>query len=290
LGAAEVGQVLRAAQEVEGNEVAVIYLTVVDRQEGIDGLQLLLTKNHIEAERETDATKKSDRQSAPAAEVDQMQAVLVRSNVAQLETALQQLRQERFLRSLEVYQPILLAQLEVARAALADQVTAQEMKRAESKTLVESSSATRRAKSAQAEPSAKSPAPAAPAAKPAPAGAAADKPNESRDTQERFAMQVPMEIAPQVLQQNQLAQQNRSRGLPKGGARGPATLANKDTAAKKETDSATAQRPVQVLFVVVDQAQAAKQQLSPSNSSKPAAAPEKPRTKSAKPNGQDGAA
>lgn len=273
LGTAEVGDVVRAIQRTEGDEVAVVLLTVVDRQQGLEGLQLLLSNNQF-ARSEEVANTKADRGSSPTNGTDEMQAVLVMSDAAQLETALKQLRQEKYLQSLEVDQPILIAQLDEARggrAALAD-----EAKRANAKSLPEPASSTRRMKPALPEVADKKPL--ATAAAP---GSAA-KATESRVEKEQLANQTRFGVSAQVLQQNQLSQ-NRARGLSKGAPRS-------QTVAEKDANAPSGHRPLQVLFVVVDQSQAGKQQTSPGNSSKPAAAPAKTRGEPVKPNGQDGAA
>ncbi len=273
---ADVGELVRAIQQTEAGEVAVVFLTVVDCKEGLDGLQFLLTKNHI-TRSEEEAKVKVDRLSPPAGGADEMQAVLVKSNAAQLATALNQLRQEKYLQNLEVNQPVLLAELNAARGdrvVLADKALSADAKRENSKSLPELASSARRAKSALPESAEK---------KSAAAPATAAKSNEARDEREASANQVTFGVSAQRLQQNQVAQQSRTRGLSKGTLRGPA-LAEKDAEATAE------QRPLQVLFVVVDQTQAAKPQTSPANSSKPAAAPAKTRNEPAQPKGQDGAA
>ncbi len=276
LRTADVGEVVRAIQQTEGDEVAVVFLTVVDRQEGLNGLQLLLTKNRF-TRTEEEVTGKADRVSSPAGGADEMQAVLVKSNVAQLATALKQLRQEKYLQNLEVNQPVLLAELNEARgdrAMLSDKAISADAKRETAKSLPDSASTTRRAKPALPETAEK---------KSAAAPATAAKANEARDEKEASANQVTFGVSAQMLQQNQVAQQSRARGLSKGALRGP-TLAEKDTEATADP------RPLQVLFVVVDQTQAAKPQTPPANSTKPAAAPAKTRNEPAKPTGQDGAA
>ncbi len=274
LRTADVGEVVRAIQQTEGDEVAVVFLTVVDRQEGLNGLQLLLTKNHFT---QPEAKGKSDSVSPSAGDADEMQAVLVKSDAAQLTAALQQLGQEKYLQSLEVDQPILLAQLDEARgdrAVLAEKSISTDAKRENAKSLPNSASATRRAKSALPETFEK---------KSAAAHLATAKANEARDEKEPAANQVRFGVSAQLLQQNQLAQQSRTRGLSREAPRNQ-TLAAKDAEAK------TDHRPLQVLFVVVDQSQSAKPQTSPASPSKPSAAPAKTRNEPAQPKGQDGAA
>lgn len=276
LRTADVGEVVRAIQQTEGDEVAVVFLTVVDRQEGMNGLQLLLTKNHF-ALPEEKAKGKSDSNSLSAGGADQMEAVLVKSDAAQLTAALQQLGQEKYLQSLEVDQPILMAQLDEARrdrAVLADKSISTDAKRENAKSLPNSASAMRRSKSALPETLEK---------KSAAAPLSTAKANEARDEKEPSANQVRFGVSAQLLQQNQLAQQSRSRGLSREALRN-------QTLAAKEAEANADHRPLQVLFVVVDQSQSAKPQTSPANPSKPAAAPAKTRNEPAQPKGQDGAA
>ncbi|MFM9961594.1 MAG: anti-sigma factor family protein [Planctomycetaceae bacterium] len=273
LGTAEVGDVVRAIQRTEGDEVAVVLLTVVDRQQGLEGLQLLLSNNQF-ARSEEVANTKSNRVSSPRSGSDEMQAVLVQSDAAQLATALKQLRQEKYLQSLEVDQPILLAQLDEARsgrAALTVKELADEAKRANAKSLPESASSTRRMKPALPEVGDKKPA----------APAAAAKAKDARDEKEQLANQTRFGVSAQVLQQNQLSQ-NRARGLSK-------VTPRSQTVTEKDANNSADHRPLQVLFVLVDQSQAGKQQIPPGNSSKPAA-PAKTRSEPVKPNNQDGAA
>ena len=275
LRTADVGEVVRAIEQTEGDEVAVVFLTVVDRQEGLNGLQLLLTKNRF-TRSEEEANGNGGRLSSPAGDADEMQAVLVKSDAAQLATALQQLGQEKYLHRLEVDQPILLAELNEARggrAMLADKAISADAKREHAKSLPDSATAARRAKTALPEIAEKK------AANPA----TAPKAGEARDAQEPFANQVRFGVSAQLLQQNQVAQQSRTRSLSKETLRGP-------TAAEKDADATVNRRSLQVLFVVVDQSQAAKPQTSPANSSKPAAVPAKARNEPAQPKGQDGAA
>lgn len=285
LGDAEIGDVIRAIQRTEGDEVAVVYLTVVDRRPGLDNFQLLLTRNKI-ARSEGESEPIASRLAVPSEGADEMQAVLVKADAAQLETALEELRKEKYLRSLEVDQPILLAELSEApngRAYAADKTISDSVKREEAKSLSEAATSARRSKAAPADAIekklTKAPAP-APADKPAGPPA---KASESRDAKEPFAKQYRFGLSSQALQQNQLAQQNRARDVSKETLRGQA-------AAKKDVEPAAEQRPLQVLFVVVDQSQAGKQQPPASNSSKPTGPPAKTRKPPAKPNGQDGAA
>lgn len=278
---AKIGDVVRAMQ-TEGDEVAVVWLTVMDRQEGLAGLQLLLG-DHSEAD------KKSDKAEKPKAAGNQMHAVFVESDAKQLATMLSQLRKESFLQSLEVDQPIELAQLEDVRGG--------RMQAAEK--LNDASSTTRMArkedaaKSSADATSAKRLAPAStqPAEKKIAGSTTAPKtdPTLGRvkgalDAKNQHAKQVTLELSLDTLVQNQVNQQSRNREAFRNQVRLQAV--GEKTADKVPAD----QRPMQVLFVVVDQSQAGKQPTAPSNSTKPASAPAKVRSEPAKPNGQDGAA
>lgn len=284
LRTANVGDVVRAIQRSDGDEVAVVYLTVVDRQQGLQDLQLLLTDNKF-ARSEEESVAKADRISAPSGVADEMQAVLVKSDAAHLEAALTQLRNEKNLQSLEVNQPIMLAELDGVRsnqAPLADKAVPGSPKRENPRALLEPAATTRRAKSAAPETEEKKQALAATASNQKP-GESAVKAKESRDSTEQFANQTRLGVSAQVLKQNQLSQQSRARSVSRGEPRSQAV-------AEKDASKSDDHRPMQVLFVVVDQTQAGKQQTSPAISPKPAATPAKTRHEPAKPNGQDGAA
>lgn len=276
LGAADVGDVVRAIQRTEGDEVAVVFLTVVDRKKGLEGLQLLLTKNQIVPSGD-EAIAKANRSSTPAVPSGEMEAVLVRSSAAQLETALKQLRDENYLQGLEVDQPILLAELGEARnsrATSSDKAFAEDAKPENAKSSPELTSSVRRAKT-EVQDSLE--------LKKQVAATAAAKPSEKRDQKELSANQTRYGVSAEMLQQNQLSQQTRARVLAKGAVRGPSP-------AEKDANRSDDQRPLQVLFVVVDQTQAGKSQALPGSLSRPAAAPAKTRSEPAKPSGQDGAA
>lgn len=258
---AKIGDVVRAMQ-TEGTEVAVVWLTVVDRQEGLAGLQFLLADNRI-ARAETNskaAETRKAKSTKPKANSDQMHAVFVESDAEHLAAALKQLRDQSFVQSLEVDQPIELAQLEDAGAG------------------VDSMLATRRSMTTT-DPAKKI------AAAPAPLIAPKSGPTRSKADSavtEQLAQQTMLEVPRETLLQNSLNQQFRNRSNIRNAPR--AAVAD-----EKSADKATAeQRPMQVLFVIVDQTQAGKS-ASPNNAPK-ANPPAKARTKPAKPNGQDGAA
>ena len=251
----KIGDPVRAMQ-TEGTEVAVVWLTVVDRQEGLAGLQLLLADHRI-TRAETDS--KSDKAPASGASTGQMYAVFVESDPAQLAAAVQKLRAESFLQSLKVDQPIELAQLFEGHAGL-DLASARRRSSNLSPLLDIEKKNTRSVKvppivQRAAPPSAKG------------IGNSADQ----------LSKQVTLEFPRETLVENQQA---RSRGVPR-------TLA----ADEKVADKASAgQRPMQVLFVVVDQAQSGKPAPS-TNSPKPSpSVPVKTRSEPAKPTGKEGAA
>ncbi len=252
------------AMQTEGNEVAVVWLTVVDRQEGLAGLQLLLKNKEIAR---ADSDKKSDKAAKPNAAVDhQMHAVFVESDAKHLTKMLRQLRESDLLRSVEVDQPIELAQLgevqvDLKASTLARRFETSAPAAAETKIASTASSPKDAAKAEQS-------------------GA-----KEPQDAKDQPPNQVTLKFSREALVQNQLSQQTRNRGLNRNQLRS-------QSAVEKNAEQVLAdQRPMQVLFVVVDQPQAGKPPVSPSNSSKPTpTAPTKVRTEPAKPADKDGAA
>lgn len=259
---AQIGGAVRAMQ-TEGDEVAVVWLTVVDRQEGLAGLQLLLRNKEI-ARAESD--KKLDRTAKSNAASDQMHAVFVESDAEHLTAMLRQLRESDLLQSVEVGQPIELAQLGEVQVDLETSTLARRFA-ASAPTAAEK-------KIASAAPSPKD------AAKAEQAGAKG--PQEARD---QLAKQLTLKFSREALVQNQQNQQTRNRGSVRSQPR------SQSVAGKSVEQTPDEHRPMQVLFVVVDQSQGGRSQLPPSNSSKPApATPTKARTEPAKPAGQDGAA
>lgn len=283
-----IGDVVRAMQ-TEGSEVAVVWLTVVDRQAGLEGLQFLLSDNRI-AREDTHETKTERRKAAqPEAKSGQMHAVFVESNPEQLTATLKQLRKEKFWQSMEVDQPIELAQLDDVRygrllnSDSRDEDTAKkglDAKTDAAKELGGPLSAKDRTKTPSLRNAEKKIAGAAatpkPATDPAPAGV-----KGAQDAKGSLAKQVTFDVPLEALVQNRnLNQLTRNR-------RAAPNSFQKATANDKIAEVVSSdQRPMQVLFVVVDQAQAGKVQPSP----KPAAAPAKTRAKPAKPADQDGAA
>lgn len=252
------------AMRTEGTEVAVVWLTVVDRQEGLAGLQLLLGNKEAAS---ADADKKTGQAKKPNASSDQLHAVFVESDAEQLTATLNKLRDKSVLQSLEVDQPIELAELDKVfpagiESSLSRQFAVPAPSVAEKKIAKRDSTPKLAAKSEQS------------------------RAKETRDSKDQPAKQFTFEVSRDALVQNQASQQTRNRGLSRN-------LPRSQSAVEKNVEQApTDQRPMQVLFVVVDQSQAGKLRVSPSNSSKPTtpATPSKARSEPAKPADKDGAA
>lgn len=288
---AAIGDFVRAMQ-TEGNEVAVVWLRVVDRQEGLEGLQFLLSDNHI-AREEADEKQEKRKAAQPETKTGQMHAVFVESNPEQLTATLKQLREMNFWQSMEVDQPIELAQLDDVRYGRLpntdrrDEVASKKrfaVKADAAKELAGPLSDKDRAKAPSQQTLEKKIAGAAAAPKPA-TDPATTGTKGTQDAKGSLAKQVTFGVPLEALVQNQsLNQLTRNR-------RAVPNSFQKPTANDKISNAVVAdQRLMQVLFVVVDQAQAGKVQTSPSNSPKPAAVPAKTRIEPAKPAGQDGAA
>ncbi|TXT34114.1 MAG: putative transmembrane anti-sigma factor [Planctomycetota bacterium] len=288
---ATIGDVVRAMQ-TDGNEVAVVWLTVVDRQAGLAGLQFLLASNHIARE---DAVEKADKRKAeqPESNAGQMHAVFVESDPEQLTATLKQLRNKDFWQSMEVDQPIELAQLDEVRHGRLPVAEKLNDGASEDRTVAKADATKELSGPSSAKRRAAVPSPTTAEKKianvdSAPKSAADPEAKGILDVKGSLAKQVTFDVPLEALVQNQslnqLNQQSRNRGMPRSSFQ-------KQTVAGQRAGVALAdQRPMQVLFVVVDQLQAGKPQTSPSNSPKPAAAPAKTRTEPAKPAGQDGAA
>lgn len=289
----QIGDFVRALQ-TEGTEVAVVWLTVVDRQDGLAGLQFLLSNNRSSRE---DGLEKLDKAEKSKTSAGELHAVFVESNREEMTAALKRLRDTTFWQSMEVDYPIEMAQLNnvshgqlltadklnegapATRMARKDTATKELPRELAAKNRV----ATPSSPSADKKLAAVAPTP-KPATDPAPAEAkGALEANGSFAKQLTFA--VPFDALVQNQNLNQLNQQPRNRGLSRMDA-------SKRTAGEKIADTAKSdQRPMQVLFVVVDQALPGKSQTSPSNSAKPAATPPaKTRSEPAKPADKDGAA
>ena len=263
LRGAGIGDVVRAMR-TEGTEVAVVWLTIVDRQEGQAGLQLLLGNKEAAG---AVAGKKADQADKPNVPADQLHAVFIETDAEQLTATLKQLRDENFLQSLRVDQPIELARLNEVGSGLESQSIARRFAAptpsTADKKLAKGGATPKLA--AKAEPS---------------------RAKESQDAKDQPAKQFAFEVSRDALTQNQTSQLSRNRGLPR-------TVTRLQTAVEKNAEQApTDQRPMQVLFVVVDPSQAGKSPVLPSNSTKPTTptAPSKARSEPAKPADKDGAA
>ncbi len=315
---AQIGEVVEALR-TEGDQVAVVRLTVIDRQEGLKELQLLLANSQIEVAEPSDEAEKlsgsvlskkgadkADRsqdaalaESLPAAP-DQLLAVFVESDVDQLTAALQQLRETKNLESLEVESPILVAQLDDVGIApptsVADKTDAKSRdNRSSAKEIKEQIAlidALTQAKKSMSPRRGISPENAA-RKKPAssklsniPAEAApqepqsGDKAKAAASSARQYALQVPVQSLPQ------LEQAPTSRTQSFGTARAKQSAPARQSGAVSNGAATKSTRPMQVLFVVVDQAQTSQ---SPAATPK-AKAPIKARTTPAKPGSPDGAA
>lgn len=292
LRGAKIGDVVGAMQ-TEGSEVAVVWLTVVDRQEGLTGLQVLLTKNRIPAadtDPKADASKPADSFAKAESDSHQMHAVFVESDAEQLAETLKQLRESSFLQSLEVDQPIELAELELKDVRGGQTQLAERLRHGlfESQRLAKNIDAAeqrgasivaRGLKLPSASVAEKNIASEAPIA---PAKSALAERLKLQDSKDQLAKQVTFEFPLDALVQNQMSQLSRHREASRNQFRLPVP-------SDKNVEKAAAdQRPMQVLFVVVDQAQAGKA-VVPTNTPK-AKLPAKDRSPAPKPAGQDGAA
>ena len=283
---AKIGDAI-AAMRTEGTEVAVVWVTVVDRQEGLAGLQFLLanklvarTKPRVKSEV---AAKETDKDTP-----EQLHAVFVESNPEQLTAAMQQLRKEDFFQTLEIDLPIELAQLNdvgngqsigneafsrrvasLQVASKADSAKSLPRTVADESRVVPPGNSLAEKKSASAG-SALAPKASAPAAK------------EPLDSNRQMQMPITLDLSRETLTQNSLNLQTRNRVSPRNLTRG---LVEDAKAGAKAADE---QRPMHVLFVVVEQPPAGKQ-ASPINAPK-SNVPAKTRTEPPKPVGQDGAA
>lgn len=307
LRTAEIGDVIDALQ-ADGDQVAVVRLTVVDRQQGMKRLQLLLAKNHIvstddaglsSAPLESEAKKNSlrkelvkEKKSAPVdGSNEQMLAVFVESNSQQLAATLSDLRNSDLVQNLSVETPILLAQRDMSGgASLATSVKDGNQSTASrgdvSRGLAESLSAKLGApRGGEAGKVLDRKAVSEGAARKAKEDSTAGRLEDNAPAQARqFAIQLP----PDALSQAQLQLQSESRTRNRATANAPSAAPSRASVTTRENKTPAAElRPVQVLFVVVDRGQAAKPP-APANTSKPAV-PSKVRTQPAKPSSKDGA-
>ena len=106
LSSAQVGEVIEALDTSQG-EIAVVRLTVVDRIQGLEKLQVLLAKNQIaNADQPTEPAKDNS-----AAE-EEMMAVFVEADSSQLSQALAQLKNESLFQELQVESNLNIASLD----------------------------------------------------------------------------------------------------------------------------------------------------------------------------------
>ncbi len=269
---AEIGDVVEAVRTV-GEEIAVVKLTVVDRQNGFERLQLLLTKNQITADEpgvgskrdESDSVAKDSslkiraKQPAPSvAESQQLLAVFVESDSQQMASVLKQLRETDYLQSLEVDQPILMAEL---NDATQDGKPLANAKQLAGGGALPGKMGRRDARKLPTEEKDKS---------------ALAKEQQATSNSRQYSLQLPANSLTQSLSADSARNQSRSS------FRYNATDATTRVADGK---SSAELRPMQVLFVVVDQAQSGK----PASSKAGTASPKKTESKPANPLNQDGA-
>ncbi len=105
----QVGEMIEAL-DTSGERIAVVRLTVVDRLEGLENLQFLLTRNQI-APQSIAIQEKDDRTLGPTQQVDRLMAVYVETNTEQLASALRQFNKDQF-RKLKVEKPIAIGNLD----------------------------------------------------------------------------------------------------------------------------------------------------------------------------------
>lgn len=257
---AEIGDVVEAVR-TEGDEVAVVKLTVVDRQEGIEQLQLLLTKNQIDRDDSRDTMQRMEKKkiatdsqrplrtddvATVSTDVQPMLAVFVESDARRMTAVLNQLRETDFLQSLEVSPPIALAAL--------DDVNQNGKSLSE---LQAQSPRVRLPEKAAGRDDLKS----------------RTKTDSASSVSRQYALQLPASSLPQFPMPEVLRNQNR---LNRSSTPGPAVTTKTDNGAAND-------RPMQVLFVLVDEVFAGKPV-----ESKPFA-PAKSNKSPAKPSNQDGA-
>ncbi len=119
---AEIGDVVKAFEHVEG-KVSVVYLTVVDRAEGLQGFQRALARNSImqQPEKPAEFDKVADSRTGNTNEFAErvrshkagdLECVYVEAPGEQLVAALRELRAEMQINELRVEEPVSLAQLD----------------------------------------------------------------------------------------------------------------------------------------------------------------------------------
>ena len=292
----EIGDVVEALQTLD-DEIAVVRLTVVDRQEGLNQLQLLFANNRIAPEptatapekSKADAIKSADRSKRDeSSSAEQMMAVFVESNSQHLTAALQELSQTKLVQSLEVESPISLSELDVSgdkSFAKSEKPQTRAFKptteNLNQRTLAETLNQARRSSILRDEAGSqtqnrKSGDQAAHLAKKS--VSQTDAKNVPQSASRQLTLQVPADALPQQASQNLQSRTAR----PNFGQRSQ-NQGKQNVAAQNE------QRPMQVLFVVVNQAGNAVKPTEPP-ADKKAAAPAKAKAKEAKTPEEGGAA
>ena len=292
---AEIGDVVEALQTLD-DEIAVVRLTVVDRQEGLNQLQLLFANNLIAPEptatapekSKADAIKSADRSKQDeSSSAEQMMAVFVESNSQHLTAALQELSQTKLVQSLEVESPISLSEFDASGDKLfaksekpqtrAFKPTTENLNQ---RTLAETLNQARRSSIVRDE--ADSQAPGRKSGDPASLAKKSVSQPDAKSTPQsgsrQLTLQVPADALPQQASQNLQSRNVRSNIGQKLQNQG-----KQNVAAQNE------QRPMQVLFVVVNQAGNDVKPTEPPAVKKPVA-PVKAKAKEAKTPEEGGAA
>lgn len=275
LKSAEIGDVVDALQTLD-DEIAVVRLTVLDRQEGLNQLQLLFAKNQIDPDSAgptLEKTKSLAAKSSPSSNPDaalaadegqQLMAVYVESNSEHLSAALHELSQNNLVQSLQVDSPISVTEIASSNEEARDKVSEKQKSEQPTDRSFQSKNAVRRSSSQQAlidtlnqvrQPSktgvevvidahdrkgveqsrrilAK---------KALPSAAAKDA---AQSTSRQTVVQVPADALSQQVGQNS---QSRSRANNFNVGQRPLNQS------KQSLDTQNDQRPMQVLFVVVNQ-------------------------------------
>lgn len=111
LADAHIGDVVDAI-ESRGEEVVVVRLTVVDRSEGLEALQLLLARNAVPADPSDEAPILRFADADPEKEQSGLEAVFVETSSEQLVGTLRAMRTNAAFRELEIDEPLALASLD----------------------------------------------------------------------------------------------------------------------------------------------------------------------------------
>ena len=275
LKSAEIGDVVDALQTLD-DEIAVVRLTVVDRQEGLNQLQLLFAKNQIDpdaAASTLDKVKSLAAKSSPSSKPDaavaadegqQLMAVYVESNSEHLSAALHELSQNNLVQSLQVESPISVTEIASSNEESRDKFSEKQKSEQPTDRSFQSKNAVRRSSSQQALidtlNQVRQPSKAGAevvieahdrkgveqsrrilAKKALPSAAAKDA---AQSTSRQTVVQVPADALSQ-----QVGQNSQSRSRANNFNVGQRALNQSKQSLDKQND----QRPMQVLFVVVNQ-------------------------------------